>query len=152
MTVRKSLIESMMKGTIENPQKEKTEKILVVDDESSIRTLVKRFAEDQGYKNVSIFTESPVAYGELKKDHYSIAISDMELPDMTGVEMFNRIKLEKPALITILISGRLMTDGAREEVMAANSGIDICISKPFSLEDFIEALSLAQTSIEQEKK
>lgn len=111
------------------------EKILVVDDESLIRDFL---AETLSRKNieVTVAENGKRAYELLKENVYDIMITDMKLPDSTGIDILKKCKELSPQTIVIIITAFGSIDNAVE---AMRLGAFNYLLKPFS-PDTIEAL------------
>lgn len=81
-------------------------KIMVLDDDFDIATIVKMALQRNGFKNVSVFTESSLAIKEFRESHnnYSLVISDIRMPGMDGFEFANYINEIKPGIKVILMT------------------------------------------------
>lgn len=103
------------------------EKLLVVDDEEDVLTVIKDILETQGYKVVA--TTNPVYALDLFKelhDTIDLVITDIVMPLVNGRELIRHFKIIKPALKVIAISGYdARNTGKREK------DIDAYIRKPF---------------------
>jgi len=117
------------------------ERILFVDDEEFIVGLTKTILEDLGYK-VTCFIESQKALEEFtaNPDNFDVVISDMTMPELTGKELFERVRAVRSDIPFIICTGfsELIN---REE--AINMGINEYISKPFMQRDFANAVRKA---------
>jgi len=104
------------------------EHILVVDDEASIVEILKEMLEGFGYQ-VSAFTSSTEALKEFENriDDIDLVITDMTMPEMTGVELIQNLCTLKPGLPSILCSGfsELVNKKSAKEF-----GIDKYLMKP----------------------
>lgn len=111
------------------------EKILVVDDEALIRNFL---AETLSRKNIEVtVAESGKRAFELLKDNsYDIMITDMKLPDATGIDVLKKCKELSPRTIVIIITAFGSIDNAVE---AMRLGAFNYLLKPFS-PDTIEAI------------
>lgn len=121
------------------------EKILIVDDEMPIRRLLeKMFCND--YEVLSA-TDGFEALEVVKTNKVSLIISDQRMPGMTGVELFEKIRLMYPRITRILLSGYIEKNDLQYAL--ENDLIHKFISKPWSVKDLktivAEALEL-QTS------
>jgi CheY-like chemotaxis protein len=79
--------------------------ILIVDDEPEVRMVVAEFLEDFGYRVLQ--AEGGVqALGRLRDDPaVQLLISDIRMPQMSGIELADRATAQNPGLKVILISG-----------------------------------------------
>jgi len=105
-------------------------KILVVDDEVNSTILLKKVLEKKGYTAVT--QNDPKAALELMgSEDFDIIISDLQMPDVTGIDL---LKAKKEETLFILITGFGSIDSAVE---AMKLGAFDYIGKPFNLEEFI---------------
>lgn len=101
-------------------------KILVVDDEQSIRRTLRDILEFEKYK-VDEAQDGLECLVKLKKNKYDIIIMDIKMPKMDGMEALERIQLLAPETPTIMISGHADINTA---VDAVKKGAFDFISKP----------------------
>ena len=101
-------------------------KILIVDDEPSIRRTLKDILEFEKYK-VEEATDGLECLVKLKKNKYDVIIMDIKMPKMDGMEALERVQLLAPDTPTIMISGHANIDTA---VDAVKKGAFDFISKP----------------------
>jgi two-component system response regulator HydG len=80
------------------------EKILIIDDDVDICTLLKRFLERKGFE-VSTSFKGQDGIQQFKDGDYDVVLTDFRLPDMDGVEVLKTIKKIKPATPVIVITG-----------------------------------------------
>jgi len=115
----------------EFPVLDGTESIMIVDDEKSITTIMKRTFEKRGYK-IKTFLSPVEALKEFKKnpDEYDLVITDMSMPGMTGTELSVNLLKIKSNLSIILCSGfsDYMSKADIEEM-----GIEEYLTKPVDL-------------------
>ena len=134
-----------------DPKPEHSARILVVDDESSLRTGLFRLFDRQGYQVLTancIREAEMLASGEQGLD---LAIVDLRLPDGDGIDLMQSLKKSHPSLQVIILTGHGTIETA---VRSTQMGAFHFLTKPFSLE---ELQSLAQralnvTKLEQENK
>ncbi|RYG29097.1 MAG: response regulator, partial [Chitinophagaceae bacterium] len=79
-------------------------KILIVDDEISVCTLLTRFLSKNGYDAQSC-TSGAEAMRLLKNEHFDIMLCDYHLQDINGKELFEKIQPLYPHIIVIFITG-----------------------------------------------
>lgn len=89
--------------------------ILVLDDVSDAGILIKRILERQGH-TVSAFTEEEEAIHHVKDAHVDLAILDIKLKKMTGVEVLDELKQLRPAIKIIMLTGYPTLETARESL------------------------------------
>ncbi len=85
--------------------------IIVLDDVSDAGVLIKRILERQGHK-VQVFTEEESAIRHVAKKHVDLAILDMKLEKMTGIEVLSRMKQARPELKAIMLARESLQLGA----------------------------------------
>ncbi|RMG85725.1 MAG: sigma-54-dependent Fis family transcriptional regulator [Bacteroidetes bacterium] len=101
-------------------------KILIVDDEPSIRRTLRDILEYEKYK-VDEATDGLECLVKLKKDKYDVIIMDIKMPKMDGMEALERVALLAPDTPVVMISGHANIDTAVE---AVKKGAFDFISKP----------------------
>ncbi len=114
---------------------EGTEKIMVVDDEDSIRTSTQELLEDYGYK-VSVFSNGIEALNEFKKDphQFDLIITDVTMPKMTGDELSIRLSKIRYDLPIILCSGY---SKEFSKTITSGPGITKYLQKPINSETLL---------------
>ncbi len=117
-------------------------RLLVVEDDSSVRTTIVTFLELEGY-TVDAVSSTREALGRLETQPYPVVISDIYLDERTGLDILAAARKGNPACSVILMSGR----GSMETVMAATRGgaFDY-LAKPFDLDDMLAAVQRAEAS------
>ena len=101
-------------------------KILIVDDEPSIRKTLKEILQFEKYE-VDEASDGLECLVKLKKDNYDVIIMDIKMPKMDGMEALERVQLLAPDTPVIMISGHANIDTA---VDAVKKGAFDFISKP----------------------
>jgi len=101
--------------------------ILVVDDEEFIRLNLKRIFSEEDY-NVLLENTGKGAIERIKTDKIDIALLDINLPDVNGLDVLKRIKELQPDLLVIMITGYASVESA---VNAIKLGAYDYIKKPF---------------------
>jgi len=107
--------------------------ILVVDAQFADRERLKKILEDKGYR-VATARSGAEAIEMVKSRHYDVIFLDARLPDMDGIETFERVKQIDPQAAVIM-----MTNSTEEDLVkhAVNRGVYACIYKPFDAEKVI---------------
>ncbi len=113
--------------------------ILVVDDESSMRQLLEIALSKEGYR-VTTAHSGQNAITHLKKDSYELVISDIRMPDMTGVEVLRYVKELNAEIPVIMITAYASTETAVE---ALRLGAYDYVTKPFKIEELKNTVSNA---------
>jgi two-component system KDP operon response regulator KdpE len=112
-------------------------KILVVDDEASIRRLLKSALNRGGYEVVEAGSGKE-ALSALDIDHPDAVLLDLGLPDRDGLELVPLIKKNGGALI--VVSAREATD---QKVAALDLGADDYVTKPFDTDEVLARVRAA---------
>ncbi|MFZ5944748.1 MAG: response regulator transcription factor [Bacillota bacterium] len=107
-----------------------TKKILIVDDEPSLRFLISSALEDEGYY-ISEAADGLEAYDLIRKQKPDLIILDVMMPGMTGIELCEKLKKDlvtKNIIILMLTAKGQLQDKIESEKV----GADYYLRKPFS--------------------
>src|SRR5205814_10387893 len=118
------------------------ERLLVVEDDTGVRTTIVNFLELEGYA-VDAVASSDEALERLSQKAYPIVISDIYIDGRTGLDVLEAARRKDPGCSVILMTAR----GSMETVMAATRGgaFDY-IAKPFDLDRIIETVKRAEAA------
>ncbi len=122
--------------------------ILIVDDDENIRKVLKTILEDEGYA-VDEAEDAKKAIEKSRRHVYNLALIDIRLPDMEGVELLTRMKDAVPKMRKIIITGYPTLQNAIE---AVNRGADAYILKPFDMEKVLATIKEQLRKYEEEKR
>lgn len=111
--------------------KQSNQKILIVDDESSIRFALTEALRSWGYESVQASTVAE-ANDLFAREHPVVALLDIDLPDGSGLDVLNHIKEEQPETVAIMVTGNVNVPNV---VTALRGGAHDFISKPIRLEE-----------------
>src|SRR5580692_192043 len=116
-----------------------SEPILLVEDDSSVRTTIVTFLELEGF-GVEAVASTHDALARLGNRQYPLVISDIYIDDRTGIDVLMAAKKQNESCPVILMTAR----GSMETVMAAtqNGAFDY-LAKPFELDTLLEAVRRA---------
>jgi len=123
-------------------------KAIVVDDESSVCEAVKAILELEGI-DVTTFTDSVAASEDIKQNAYDLIISDLKMPKMTGLELYDAVKDAAPDSIFIIITAFGTIPSA---VDAVKKGVYDYIPKPFTPDEVRAPLRRAMEKRRLEKE
>lgn len=112
-------------------------KILVLDDVLDAGILIKRILERKGYE-VSVFTDEEDALNYARSNDVDLAILDIKLKKMSGVEMLEELKNIEPAMRAIMLTGYPTLETARESLRLGAS--EYCL-KPIDKEELEEKVA-----------
>ncbi len=113
------------------------ERILIIDDETEIRLLLKEILEGDGYA-VCLADGGAAGLAVLEREHIDVVITDIIMPDKEGLETIMEIKQNWPALKIIAMSGALQRVTYLE--LADRFGVNACLAKPFRAAQIRETL------------
>jgi DNA-binding NtrC family response regulator len=116
-----------------------TQKVLVVDDDPGVRTLLSRTLDRDGYE-VTGAADASEALDRIRENRFSLVITDVRLPQVTGLQLLDEIKQSTPQLPVIVITGYGSVQNAVE---AMQFGASDYLLKPFSTETLQAAVSRA---------
>jgi CheY-like chemotaxis protein len=95
--------------------------ILTVDDDPDLRELVRELLTAEGYI-VATAADGFSALKLLKTFHVDLLLSDLQMPDMDGVDLIRRARAANPALVGVLLTAALTDDpGATMEAAGARA-------------------------------
>lgn len=106
-------------------------RILVVDDEESIREFLDIMLKKEGYE-VSVVEDGQQALDTIKKKSFDLIISDLQMPNVTGIELLRQVKDQYPDLLFMMITAFGTTETAVE---AMKLGAYDYITKPFKIDE-----------------
>lgn len=106
-------------------------KILVVDDFSTMRRILKNLLRDLGFNNVSEADDGKTGLAALQNSEFDFLITDWNMPGMPGIDLLKAVRAdEKLKSIPVL----MVTAEAKKEqiIQAAQSGVNGYVVKPFT--------------------
>lgn len=116
-------------------------KILVVDDFSTMRRIIKNILREIGYNNVDEADDGSTALEKLKGAKFDFVVTDWNMPNMPGIELLKVIR-QDPTLKTMPVL--MVTAEAQKEnvLQAVEAGVDNYIVKPFTAAALKEKIDL----------
>ncbi len=106
-------------------------RILAVDDEESIREFLEIMLKKEGY-DVATAVDGQQAADILKKRSFDMIISDLQMPNMTGMQLLKHVKDNHPDVVFMIITAFGTTESAVE---AMKMGAYDYITKPFKIDE-----------------
>jgi DNA-binding NtrC family response regulator len=119
-------------------------KILIIDDEPDIVEVLVARLEAMGFHAVG-YTKARKALDELKKDTFSVLITDLKMPEMDGMEVLKEAKKIDPDIEVIIFTAYGSIEGA---VQAIKEGAHDYLVKPF---EAIELVAKIEKAIEKRR-
>lgn len=114
--------------------KDKNYPVLVVDDFSTMRRIIKTALKQMGIEDITEAEDGKIALQKLKLKDFKLIISDWNMPNLMGIDFLRRVRAdEKYKHIPFL----MVTAEARKDnvLEAAKAGVSNYITKPFTAED-----------------
>ncbi|HWR98106.1 MAG TPA: response regulator [Candidatus Methanoperedens sp.] len=124
---------------VRRTRSERRRRILVVDDEPSVREASAAHLEQQG-NVVDTAADALEAFGKLQLHPYDLVITDLQMPGMDGVALLAKIRVSFPLLPVVLATGFATVETA---VAALRTGATDFLRKPFSSEDLTQVVERA---------
>ena len=111
--------------------------ILIVDDNPNMSSLLSEMLEVFDYRSQRA-SDGNEALTLLERERFSMVITDMRMPNMTGLELLQQVKSKYPKLPVVLISGYSVAD---LDSTASDLKPDGFLAKPFMMSDIEELLN-----------
>jgi len=106
-------------------------KILVVDDFSTMRRIIKNLLRDLGFTNTSDADDGQTALPMLKSGSYDFLVTDWNMPGMTGIDLLKAVRAD-PDLASLPVLMVTAEQKKEQIVEAAQAGVNGYIVKPFT--------------------
>jgi two-component system chemotaxis response regulator CheY len=106
-------------------------RILVVDDFSTMRRIIKNFLTDLGYTNITEADDGKTALPVLKSGQIDFLITDWNMPGMPGLDLLKEVRKDPAtAKMPVLM---VTAEAKREQIVeAAQAGVNGYVVKPFT--------------------
>ena len=108
-------------------------KILVVEDEPKVASFLKKGLEEKGY-TVDIVYDGQLGLRMAGQNQYDLAILDIIIPHINGIELCKQIKAQKPALPILMLTALGTTE---DKVSGFEAGADDYLVKPFEFAELL---------------
>ncbi|MBE3142103.1 MAG: response regulator [Thermoplasmata archaeon] len=115
---------------------DKQARILVIDDEESIRNTMKAILKDEGFI-VDLAATGSEAIQKTKQTAYNVVLIDIRLPDMEGVELLKLMKDTVPKTRKIMVTGY---PSVQNVITALNKNADAYLIKPVDIEKLLSTI------------
>lgn len=119
---------------------DKNMKILIVDDFSTMRRIIKNLLRDLGFTNTHEADDGTTALPMLQTGSFDFLVSDWNMPGMTGIDLLKAVRSdEKLASLPVLM---VTAESKREQIIeAAQAGVNGYVVKPFTASTLEEKIS-----------
>ena len=110
---------------------DKNMKILIVDDFSTMRRIVKNLLRDLGFTNTQEADDGTTALPMLMNGDFDFLVTDWNMPGMTGIELLKRVRADERLknLPVLMVTAEAKRD---QIVAAAQAGVNGYVVKPFT--------------------
>jgi DNA-binding NtrC family response regulator len=113
-----------------------TARILVVDDDESIRKTIATILEDEGYI-VETAENGKEAIEKSNAKFFNLALIDIRLPDTEGTKLLAAMKKTTPEMVNLIVTGYPSLPNAIE---AVNKGADAYVVKPVNIDNLLNTI------------
>ena len=110
--------------------------VLIVDDEKFIRDILSRIVFREGFK-IDVACDGVEAFKKIQENSYDFVISDINMPNMGGMELLEKIKAYEKDILVLLVTSKAGEHSA-EDIL--NAGADFFITKPFKNAEIAKTL------------
>ncbi|XHH10057.1 MAG: response regulator [Candidatus Bathyarchaeia archaeon] len=111
-------------------------KIIIIDDDQALQRVFTRILQKEGYQVETAETGSE-SIEKIRKNNFDVALIDMKLPDINGLDLLPLLKEAKPSMVKIMITGYAIIDG---KTSALELGADDFFKKPIQPPVLLEAI------------
>ena len=122
----------------------KASKVLVVDDDVSVRELVRALLSQGGY-DVREAADGELALSSLANEHFDIVLVDILMPRKEGLETIIELKQRFPGMIVFAMSASGQRKGHDFLSIAKKFGADGILQKPFSPDELLALVNSHST-------
>jgi two-component system chemotaxis response regulator CheY len=118
---------------------DKNMKILIVDDFSTMRRIIKNLLRDLGFTNTQEADDGLTALPMLKGGDFDFLVTDWNMPGMTGIELLKEVRADDKLanLPTLMVTAEAKKD---QIVEAAQAGVNGYVVKPFTAQALKEKI------------
>lgn len=129
----------MSDAPVPSPVPLETGRILVVDDDRAVRHSLQINLRKAGWE-VAVATDGEQALQALREEPYDIVLTDVMMPNMTGMELLGRMRARWPETRVVVMTGH---GSVPDAVAALKAGADDYIIKPVSKDELLVILTKA---------
>lgn len=133
------------------PETNQKPRVLLVDDDQIICSLLMLTLEKNGYEVISV-SNGLAAMDEYAQRHFDFIITDMMMPGMEGIELIGAIIDNNPEAKIIAISSDQVAGYTSFLMIAETVGASACLKKPFTAEELLETLKRIEAEDERPKR
>jgi two-component system chemotaxis response regulator CheY len=118
---------------------DKNMKILIVDDFSTMRRIIKNLLRDLGFTNTSEADDGLTALPMLESGSFDFLVTDWNMPGMTGIDLLRKVRAdERLKHLPVLM---VTAEAKRDQIIeAAQAGVNGYVVKPFTAQALKEKI------------
>lgn len=118
---------------------DKNMKILIVDDFSTMRRIIKNLLRDLGFTNTQEADDGVTALPMLKNGDFDFLVTDWNMPGMTGIDLLKAVRADEnlSSLPVLMVTAEAKRD---QIIEAAQSGVNGYVVKPFTAQALKEKI------------
>lgn len=109
-------------------------RILVVDDEQEIRTLLSKALTQMGGYEVEVAEDGEAALKKVEGDSFDLILTDLKMPKMGGLELIGEVAKRRPEILMVVMTGHGTIDSALD---AMRQGASDYLAKPLNLNELL---------------
>jgi len=110
---------------------DKNMKILIVDDFSTMRRIIKNLLRDLGFTNTQEADDGVTALPMLRNGEFDFLVTDWNMPGMTGIDLLKQVRAD-PKLVALPVL-MVTAEAKRDQIIeAAQAGVNGYVVKPFT--------------------
>lgn len=110
---------------------DKNMKILIVDDFSTMRRIIKNLLRDLGFTNTQEADDGVTALPMLRTGEFDFLVTDWNMPGMTGIDLLKEVRAD-PSIASLPIL-MVTAEAKRDQIIeAAQAGVNGYVVKPFT--------------------
>lgn len=129
-------------------QVDKSMQILVVDDFSTMRRIIRNLLRELGFSNFDEAEDGVQALQKLRAKPFDLVVSDWNMPNMQGIDLLRAIRADPRLRYTPVLM--VTAEAKRENILeAAKAGVNGYIVKPFNAETLREKLDAIFRRLQQ---
>jgi len=119
----------------------KKKKVLIVDDEPDVNTVLKNVFDQNGF-NAASYDDPILALENFKPGSYDILLLDIKMPEMDGFQLYQKMKrIDSKVKVCFLTASEMYYERFRKEEEFAAIDKDLFVRKPIANEDLIKKIN-----------
>ena len=119
----------------------KEKKVLIVDDEPDVNTVLKNVFDQNGF-NAASYDDPILALENFKAGSYDLLLLDIKMPEMDGFQLYQKMKkIDSKVKVCFLTASELYHERSRKEEGCCAIDKDLFVRKPIENEDLIKKIN-----------